>query len=84
MPLLFKERNEMKKLIFDKKGKLLNGKMTPLKDLTMEYFDASPYASVVCAIFEQKGIIEPTMADLFEAFHEVAKVDNKINQRKLK
>ncbi len=61
--------------------KLNNYKPTPLKDLTMDYLNISPYANIACEIFKRKGITEPNAADLFEAFHAIAKIDNKINRK---
>lgn len=49
------------------------------KDL-LNNIEYSPYYSVACEMISRKGIETPNIADLFEAFHEIAKVDNKINK----
>lgn len=54
--------------------------MTP-KELN-KWFRTSPYYKVACKMIYNEKIDDPTPADMFEAFHEIAKVDNKINQGK--
>ena len=53
---------------------------------TEDIFDGlvmSPYYNVAWIYMERKGIKDPNIADLLEAFHELAKVDNKINKKHL-
>ncbi len=42
----------------------------------------SPYYNVAWIYLDRKGIIEPDIADILEAYHEIAKIDNKLNQGK--
>ena len=44
----------------------------------------SPYFKVACEVLYRRKIDKPNIADLFEVFHEIAKVDNKINKRRKK
>lgn len=46
----------------------------------IEDIEFSPYYGVAMEMIRRKNIKDPTIADLFEAFHEIAKVDNKINK----
>ena len=46
----------------------------------MENIEYSPYYKVAMEMIRRKNIDNPSIADLFEAFHEIAKVDNKINK----
>ena len=49
-----------------------------------ELFDGlvmSPYYNIAWIYMERKGIKNPNIADLLKAFHELAKVDHKINKR---
>ena len=46
----------------------------------VENIEYSPYYNVALIMIERRNIIDPTIADLFECFHEIAKVDNKINR----
>lgn len=54
-------------------------------DLTIEeLFDSlptSPYYNIAWKYMEKKGIKDPNLADLFEAFHEIAKIDNIVNKK---
>ncbi len=58
-----------------------NYKPIPVKDLTLEYLTISPYYSVAWKYMKRKGVDDPSFADLFDAFHEIAKIDNKINPK---
>jgi len=49
------------------------------KDL-LENIEYSPYYKIALVMMDRKGIVDPDIADLFEAFHEIAKIDNKINK----
>lgn len=69
----------MKKDIFNKDGKLLNGKMMPLKQF-INNISISPYHNIAWSYLERKGIIEPSVVDILEAYHEIAKFDNKMNR----
>lgn len=40
----------------------------------------SPYYPIACRMMEERGIKDPDLADLFETFHEIAKIDNKVNR----
>lgn len=44
----------------------------------------SPYYPIACRMIEEREIDDPTIADVFEAFHEIAKIDNKINRKENK
>lgn len=49
-----------------------------------EIFDGlvmSPYYNVAWIYMERKGIEDPNIGDILEAFHELAKVDHKINKK---
>jgi len=46
----------------------------------IEDIEYSPYYKVALEMIKRRGIKDPTIADLFEAFHEIAKIDNKINK----
>lgn len=50
------------------------------KDL-IENIEYSPYYKVAMEMIRRKNIEDPTIADLFECFHEIAKLDNKINKK---
>lgn len=47
-----------------------------------EYLSISPYYHIAWKYMEQKGITDPSVADIFEAFHEIAKIDHRINKNK--
>jgi len=47
----------------------------------IENIEYSPYYSVARKILDRRKIFEPNIADLFETFHEIATIDNKINQK---
>lgn len=49
------------------------------KDL-VENFENSPYFNVACEMLRRRGIEEPNIADYLECFHEIAKIDSKINK----
>ena len=40
----------------------------------------SPYFNVACEMLRRRGIDDPNIADYLECFHEIAKIDNKINK----
>lgn len=46
----------------------------------IEGIEYSPYYKIACEMIRRKGIENPNIADFFEAFHEIAKIDNKINK----
>lgn len=48
----------------------------------IENIEHSPYYKTAIEMIKRRNIKDPTIADLFEAFHEIAKVDNKINKGK--
>ena len=54
----------------------------PTAEEIFDNLSMSPYYNVAWIYMERKGIEDPNIADLFEAFHEIAKVDHKINKRK--
>lgn len=41
----------------------------------------SPYYPIACKMIDERGIEDPTIADILECFHEIAKIDNKINRK---
>lgn len=41
----------------------------------------SPYYSVVCEILRRSPVDDPNFADMMEAFHMCAKVDNIVNKK---
>ena len=47
----------------------------------IESIARSPYYTVACEILRRSPKDDPNEADLFEAFHKIAKVDHKINKR---
>ena len=48
----------------------------------MENIEYSPYYNVAIKMLQRKGVIPPyNIADILECFHEIAKVDHKINNR---
>ena len=46
----------------------------------VENMEYSPYYNVAQEMLSRRGIDEPNIADILECFHEIAKVDNKINK----
>lgn len=57
-----------------------NNHPVPTAQNMVENIEYSPYYKVALEMIHRKNIDNPTIADLFEAFHEIAKVDNKINK----
>ena len=46
----------------------------------IENIEYSPYYKVAIEMIRRKDIKDPTIADLFEAFHEIAKIANKLDK----
>lgn len=54
----------------------------PSAEDLIENIEYSPYYKVALEMIRRRGIIDPNIADLFECFHEIAKIDNKIHKGK--
>lgn len=53
----------------------------PTAEQLFDNLPNSPYYNVAWVYMERKGIEDPSIGDLFEAFHEIAKIDNKVNKK---
>ena len=47
----------------------------------VESIERSPYYRVACEVLRRNNVDDPNIADLFEAFHMIGKIDNKINKK---
>ncbi len=50
------------------------------KEQWIESIGRSPYYNIACEMLRRNKVNDPNVADLFEAFHEIAKIDNKVNR----
>lgn len=60
----------------------INGINAPTPEEIFDNLPNTPYYHVAWKYMDRKGIEDPTIADLFEAFHEIAKVAHKINKKR--
>ncbi len=58
-------------------------KVPTVKEL-IDGISKSPYHNVAWIYLERKGIIEPSVVDILEAYHTISKIDNKINPKRNK
>lgn len=61
-----------------------NNHRVPTGKNLVEGIPKSRYFKVACEVLYRRNIDKPNIADFFEVFHEIAKVDNKINKGRVK
>lgn len=64
--------------------KIKNLKNVPTTEELVEGIPNSPYFPIACKMLWQSDIDDPNIGDLLQCYHEIAKVDNKINQKRNK
>jgi hypothetical protein len=53
----------------------------PTSEQIFDNLSNSPYYSIAWKYMEKKEINDPTIGDLLIAYHEISKIDHKINKK---
>ncbi len=59
-----------------------NNYKVPTARSLAENIESSPYYNVATIMLRRRGIDNPNIADLLEAFHEISKVAHKLDKEK--